>query len=331
MKSEFLTVIIPFYNAIRYKEIILNNLSRNKSNQVSFILIDDGSEDDLLDLIKKEVEENNIVFIKNPKKFGVSKSRNIGIRNCRSDFLMFCDVDDDLDLSQINNLSDTLEQENDLIIFKHQSKDKYNFQQKSFNHNQNGQLDKKRRLSLIIDYLKSPVGSSILIHCWASIYKRKFLIENSLLFNESIEKFEDSLFISEVITNANTIKISDIEIYSHWVHQGGLSYFSENGIGKFSLHVEVYYQFLKNHGIFNAIDLKHSATNFYVSKLMVQIQNRSFGFVKSAIEKILLEDSVIESLKFYNIECKKMPLIKNWMFKSKLIITLMIMFYRFIN
>ena len=326
-----LTIIIPFHNAIKHKDVLLNNIKRNGSDYISFIIIDDCSEDNLLGIVKKETTEKNILFIKNANKYGISKSRNIGISQCKSDFLLFCDVDDNLDLTRIDDLKNALDEKIDLQIFKHQNTDKFNLHQESFNHNQNGILKKNHIIKLIIDYLESPVGNSILIHCWACIYKRKFLIENAISFNESIEKYEDSLFISEVITMSKCIKISNINIYSHWIHDSGLSYNSHKSIGKFSLHIEIYYQYLNKIRIKNAIDLKHSAISYYLSKTLVQIQNRGFNYIFNAINKILLETAVIESLKFYKIQCTKMPLIKNWMFKSKFIITLILMLYRLIK
>ncbi|HIF36725.1 MAG TPA: glycosyltransferase, partial [Candidatus Thioglobus sp.] len=80
-----LTIIIAFYNAIKHKDILLANIRRNQAVNINFIIIDDGSNDGLLSLAEKEITKNtiappaNIIFIKNPKNYGISKSRNIGI------------------------------------------------------------------------------------------------------------------------------------------------------------------------------------------------------------------------------------------------------------
>ena len=322
-----LTVIISFHNAIKHKDILLANIRRNAVLDINFIIIDDSSKDNLLNLIKNESIDTDILFIKNPKKYGISKSRNIGINNCQSDFLLFCDVDDSLDLNPLNDLNMILNKKFDFQIFNRQYTNKINRVQDSVNHGYQGILNSANISKLVIAYLHSPVGRSILIHCWGCIYNRKFLIENGISFNESLDKYEDSLFVSKVLTTSKCINISNINIYSYWTHDSGLSHTSQKSVGKFNQHIEVYYEYLINIKIKNVIELKHSAISYYLSRTLVQLQHKGFIYIFLAINKILSEETILESIKSYKIQCLKMPLIKNWMFKSKLIISCVLTLY----
>jgi glycosyltransferase involved in cell wall biosynthesis len=333
-----LTIIIAFYNAIKHKDILLANIRRNQAVNINFIIIDDGSNDGLLSLAEKEITKNtiappaNIIFIKNPKNYGISKSRNIGIEKCKTDFLLFCDVDDSLDLSLITDLNKILNKKFDLQIFNHQFfTNKFNLIQDSINHGYTGVLRSENIPKLVINYLESPVGRSILVQCWGCIFKRQFLIENEINFDDSLDKYEDSLFISKVITTSKCIYISNINIYKHWIHHTGLSYKSYKSEGKFSKHIEVYYEYLSNIKIKNSIELKHSAISYYLSKTLIQIQNKGLVNNFASISKILSEEAILESLKFNKIQCIKMPFIKNWMFKSRLIIIFVLTLYNLRN
>lgn len=47
----------------------------------------------------------------------------------------------------------------------------------------------------------------------SKFYRRKFLLEHGLLFDEEIVISEDTLFILEALNKAKSIYISDVEFY----------------------------------------------------------------------------------------------------------------------
>ena len=178
--SYKLTIIIPFYKALAYRHIIIENIKRNNYDFVCFILIDDGSEDGHLDLLKKEIKNSNVTYIKNEHNYGVSKSRNIGIRECKTEFLLFCDSDDEIILKNIKDINSELDKKLDLQIFNFEHTDKKGFIKTSETYGHNGSLKAKDKLQLITTHLINPTGPSILISCWGRIYKTKFLKQNNI-------------------------------------------------------------------------------------------------------------------------------------------------------
>ena len=324
--SYKLTIIIPFYKALAYRHIIIENIKRNNYDFVYFILIDDGSEDDLLDFLKEKIKNINVTYIKNEHNYGVSKSRNIGIQECKTEFLLFCDSDDDLDLARIKDINYVFDEKPDLQIYAFKHINKKGFINYSVDYGYEGLLKGKDLSQLINTYLKNPTGRSIFISCWGRIYKTKFLKQNNISFNEALCIYEDSLFVAEVITKARKINICRSDIYKHWLHGEGMTVYG-NSTGKFCDHIEVLCNFLKNNKIKNVTQYQYSSVSYFVSRTLMLIKGKSLLFIYKNLKQLLTEELVVNSLRSHEIQCIKMPLIKSWMFKNISFLTLFIFLY----
>ena len=89
-----LSVIIPCYN----HELFIGRCLRSILDQTldkklyKVIVIDDGSKDNSLKIIKKF--SDNIKIIKNKKNMGLPYSVNLGIKNAKSNYIVRLDPDD---------------------------------------------------------------------------------------------------------------------------------------------------------------------------------------------------------------------------------------------
>lgn len=99
MNSMNISVVIPMYNS---KGTIVKTLDSIK-NQTAFnyifeiIVINDGSTDNSLDIVKKYIEDNKnmpIVLIDKPNG-GVSIARNAGMKAAKGDWIALLDSDDE--------------------------------------------------------------------------------------------------------------------------------------------------------------------------------------------------------------------------------------------
>lgn len=87
------SVIIPTYNrASTIRKSILSVKEQTYQN-IEIIIVDDASEDDT-EAIVKSIDDNRIIYIKNPVNKGVATSRNIGIKSAKGEFIAFNDSDD---------------------------------------------------------------------------------------------------------------------------------------------------------------------------------------------------------------------------------------------
>lgn len=88
--NDTLDCILSLKNIIKYQDKI--------------IVVDNGSKDNSLNIIKKKICDNNVTFIKSPKNLGFAKGNNIGFcygkYNKNADFI--CLLNSDVEIKDIN-------------------------------------------------------------------------------------------------------------------------------------------------------------------------------------------------------------------------------------
>ncbi len=93
--DELVSIIIPVYNSAKYIDSTIKSIEEQTYKNYEAIFIDDNSQDNSVDIIKKYMQNNNqIKIIKLNRHRGVSIARNIGIRRAKGRYLTFLDSDD---------------------------------------------------------------------------------------------------------------------------------------------------------------------------------------------------------------------------------------------
>lgn len=94
--SKRISIISPVYNAENYIERFLLAIKMQTFKSFQWILIDDGSTDETLQIIQKFKYENLDLDIKvlTKKNGGVSSARNLGLKYVTGKYLTFADSDD---------------------------------------------------------------------------------------------------------------------------------------------------------------------------------------------------------------------------------------------
>jgi glycosyltransferase involved in cell wall biosynthesis len=89
--------VIPVYNTADYLEEALRSVMNQTLKDIEIIIIDDGSTDDSLSIIKKLLLEDNRIQCFSQSNQGQSVARNIGIDKARGKYIYFMDSDDFLE------------------------------------------------------------------------------------------------------------------------------------------------------------------------------------------------------------------------------------------
>src|SRR5690348_16573305 len=86
-----ITVVIPAYNGVRrYLAKALDSVLAQTHREVDVIVVDDASEDDTADLVRRY----SVRYVRHPVNRGQAAARNEGARHASTDFLAFLDQDD---------------------------------------------------------------------------------------------------------------------------------------------------------------------------------------------------------------------------------------------
>lgn len=95
MKRKTISVIMPAYNSSDYITRAVQSVFNQTRNDWELIIVDDCSEDDTLEVLKKEYSHfENVKVLKNKKNMGAAYSRNVAIEKSKGRFIAFLDSDD---------------------------------------------------------------------------------------------------------------------------------------------------------------------------------------------------------------------------------------------
>lgn len=109
------SVIIPAYNAEKFILRSITSVIHQSCQMFEIIVVDDGSRDHTLDVLKQIDNENIKVISQNNK--GVSVARNVGIENATGEFICFLDADDEFLPNHLQVLSEMISQNSDKSFF----------------------------------------------------------------------------------------------------------------------------------------------------------------------------------------------------------------------
>lgn len=91
ISGALVSVIIPAYNAEKFVLDAIHSVLQQDFQPLEILLIDDGSKDDTVALVKREAPQVRIIRQVNA---GVAAARNTGLRHATGDYICFLDADD---------------------------------------------------------------------------------------------------------------------------------------------------------------------------------------------------------------------------------------------
>ncbi len=208
------SVIVPVYNAEKYINKCVDSILNQTYKDFELILIDDGSNDNSLELIKKYAVKDSRISLFSHENKGVSYTRNLGLDLAKGDYIMFIDSDDWIESDMLEVLIQNIEKSNadisccqydknlrtDISSFEIWSREKF--------------------LSEFIMHKK--INGSLV----NKLIKREAI--SNIRFNDSIKYGEDALFLWKVLLNSNSICLTNKVLYHVVLHDdsasGGGSY-----------------------------------------------------------------------------------------------------------
>lgn len=93
MNQPLLTVLMPVYNAEKYVAEAINSILTQTLADFEFIIIDDGSVDDSL-LIVRSYQDSRVRVVQNERNMGISATLNKGIQLSSTELIARMDADD---------------------------------------------------------------------------------------------------------------------------------------------------------------------------------------------------------------------------------------------
>jgi len=198
-----ISIIIPIYNAEKYLSRCLDSILTLKRIDWECILIDDGSTDRSWDIICQYIDKSDRFICRHKENGGVSSARNMRLKICSGEIIMFVDPDDYLfpEADQLLYQAVTQYADYDMVLFRWA--DIY--------------PDGTRKAVEIPitdfrdhnDWIKKTVlFTSTMSTCWSRLFKHCIIAEHNIQFDTSMRVAEDGNFVAAYLEYCHMITIA---------------------------------------------------------------------------------------------------------------------------
>lgn len=218
MENIELSIVVPIYNVENYLRECLESLYNIKNIKKEIILVNDGSTDGSLKIIKQfEEKYPSITKVVDKKNGGLSDARNAGAKLAKGDYIYFIDSDDFVDSLKLEEVFFEGKQRNADVIKGNGVYLKKDKMVKSFEEGiiPDGFYEGREMIKLLH---KSKI---IRAEVWLSIYKSEFLKKNNITFEKGLI-YEDMIFSYKVWLYSNKIFYKDIKFYYYRLREGSI-------------------------------------------------------------------------------------------------------------
>lgn len=207
--NKTISVIIPIFNSSKTLERTLESIINQAYRNLEIILVNDGSNDNSLEICERYANRDSRIVIVNQKNQGVGKARNYGIDVSTGDFISFVDSDDTIDENYFEVLISAMMKYNlDMVgsdirvVFDNQIIYPY---KKEIN----GSILNKEQT--IKNYLNFKISSAV----WGKLYKRELIDKTRF---PSININEDFIFEWEIFKKCNMFSKTNDTHYNYYAN-----------------------------------------------------------------------------------------------------------------
>ena len=206
---DLISIIIPLYNTSNYIRRCLESIIEQTYKAIEIIVIDDGSTDNSVHIIKEFFSFDERIRIIQKKNSGVSDSRNLGIENAQGKWICFVDSDDYIEKDYIEILYNySIKNDVDIVYSGIKVINGDNIILKTNNCEAKilrdaGIKDVMRSLIDNCALEDNNINLQVLGYPVAKLFKKS--IVEDIKFEREISIREDALFNMDVLNNANRI------------------------------------------------------------------------------------------------------------------------------
>lgn len=202
-----ISVIIPAYNAAPYIEAVLDKLVTLE--EVEIIVVDDGSTDNTVELLKNKYQDKINLIQQNQK--GPATARNTGVELATTDYITFIDADDNINLPIFKEIITGHTKDYDFISFGETAQ--------SYEVNTN-ETREKLALGMLKNQLDIGFGAAV----WSKIFSKKFLEAHHLSLPVYLVLGEDKVFNLQCIMESTNIAVINTPFYEYKIHPTSISH-----------------------------------------------------------------------------------------------------------
>lgn len=212
-------IITTIYKAEKDLPRLLDSMIQQKSPELEFFLIDNGSPDRCGEIAAEYAKRDSRFSIYTIKdNMGYIRARNEGIRVCTGDYIGFCDSDDFLEPGAYDRAIERIhETDCDMYITSYRTLSGKNVIENKLPYKV-GLYEGKAIKEEVLPNAFGPCNGRSELHgfMWKEIFRHNLV--SDLSFDESLKPYEDQIFNLDVIARCNRLYIDDNPIYNYIVN-----------------------------------------------------------------------------------------------------------------
>lgn len=202
------SVIVPFYNVEGYIEKCLETLVNQTLKDIEIILVNDGSTDRSIEIVKKFIKEypEKIVYLEK-ENGGLSDARNFGLNYAKGEYIAFLDSDDYIEIEMYENMYQLAEKDNSDMVecdFYWEYPDKKKVDQAKLYNGKKEMLEKVR------------------VVAWNKLIKRDILEKTNIRFPKGY-RYEDVEFTYKLIPYIEKVSFFNKTMVHYIQREGSIS------------------------------------------------------------------------------------------------------------
>lgn len=229
LRRVLVSVIIPVCNVEKYLSQGLDSVLGQALREIEIICVNDGSTDASAAILTKYAAKDARLKVITQPNAGAGAARNAGIEVAQGDYLYFCDPDDLMQPSMLQQLLAAIcRDEADVAVCRFEQFD--------------GTTGRTTFISSFSDGLRDLITSGRTfvrpeeVDCelfvmagytpWNKLFRRSFIEEKQLRF-QKLRRTNDMLFVTMALANADRIAVVDDVLYRYRV---GISSVTSNDV-----------------------------------------------------------------------------------------------------
>ena len=207
MNNYKVSVIVPVYNGEEYICDTLKSIINQDFDDYEIIVIDDGSTDSSLSLIKTALEGTEIPHkILSQKNSGVSITRNRAITESEGEYLVFVDCDDIITPDHLSTLYNPTSDFSLTRLVKIAN----GYTSDAFEYGEN--------IISTQDFIRKELKMEIPFNFCQLAYKASIIKNNNIRFPENVRYGEDTQFALKALVHGKSIKLNRKVTYHYIQH-----------------------------------------------------------------------------------------------------------------
>ena len=264
-----ISIIIPCYNVEKHVRRCVERVQQQEYSQIEVLLVEDGSSDNTLKVCKEMADrydnvrllaheigeyntnKNDIRWFNKTVNRGVEETRNLGLLECKGEWILFIDADDYVENNTLSIIDERLKNERniDFVLFG------LNCYFEGMEHRytyipnlEEGLYSGEEMACYMFDKYDWGIVSCI----GSKLYNRQFIEKNQLRFTREYKFNEDGGFAVNAFYNACNIYVCKNDFYNYLMRDGSTMHsYRPNAFESVNRVIELLCVYFKKYGIFD--------------------------------------------------------------------------------